>query len=128
MSIGKIASALVTVVLVIGIVWYRWNAADKVDAHVDRTHAHCALHLAQIPGGDKLDAFLDEHEPAAHRRAFDAAYEEGGRRRSPKFDPKAYCDTYFKYLIDTARRLERREFDQPLREAQIKAEKTLPNG
>lgn len=126
MSIGKVLSALVTLALIAGIFWYRSNQADKVDAHADLTHEHCATQLAAIPGSDQLDAFLEEHEPVAHRRAFDAAYEPGARRRSPRFEPKVYCDTYFQYLINTARRLEKRDLDQPLREAQIKAEKALP--
>lgn len=120
---AKLIGTGVVLLLGIGFAVYRMRASDAADQNVDVMHERCVYHLQKMSVFSQNKDFFREWDPAAHEHAFDAAYSGARRRRAASFDAKKYATVYFDLLLKQARALEKKGLDQPLREAQVAAEK-----
>lgn len=125
MNIAKIGSVLLGVIVAGLIFWHRSAAHDKVQAYAEQVEAAVVKALETCDTGSKAHDFLEQNEPGAHQLAWDESYTPGQRRSDPRFDEKKYCAIYFEHLIQGARVANLRDLDQPLRAAQIAAEKSI---
>lgn len=125
MNIAKVGSVLLGLSVAVLVFWHRSAAHDMVQAYAEQVEAAVVKALETCDTGSKAHDFLEKNEPGAHQLAWDESYTPGQRRSDPRFDEKRYCNVYFEHLIQGARIANLRDLDQPLRAAQIEAEKAI---
>lgn len=125
MNLAKIGSVLVALTIAGLLYWHRSAARDKVVSHAEAVEAAVVKALATCDTNTRAHDFIEKNEPGAHQLAWDESYTPAQRRKDPRFDEKKYCQVYFEHLIQLATIANLRDLDQPLRQAQIEAEKNI---
>lgn len=124
----KLLGILAVVGIGIAILWFKSSQRQEVEKDAESCHQHLVDVLHKAPFYAANEKFIKPHEQRAHSVAYDAAYDPGGRRRSPKFDEALYVQAFCQELARAAERLEKRELNQSLRQFQIDLENKIKAG
>ncbi len=89
----KVIGVVVVIVLVVGLKFYNRGSDDK------QVLADMKEILADLDLSEEDSAYVNGILEAEHKRAFDAAYSMGGRRRAAKLDEDKYIDAVFQGMI-----------------------------
>lgn len=89
----KVIGFVVVIVLAVGLKFYNRGSDDK------QVLADMKEILSGLDLSEEDSAYVNDIVEREHKRAFDAAYSMGGRRRAAKLDEDKYIDEVFNGLI-----------------------------
>lgn len=107
----KVIGIGVAIVVIVGLKFYNRGADDK--AVLDDMKQV----IAQVSSSPEETTYLNRILEKEHQRAFDAAYDMGGRRRSATLDEDKYLNTVFTAMISQCERDKKKPLANKLRAA-----------
>jgi hypothetical protein len=108
----KIIGIGVVIVLLVGLKFYHKGEDDKA------VLADMKSIVAELGASPADTAYLNKILDREHQRAFDAAYDIGGRRRAAKLDEDKYIQAIFKAMISQCNKDKKKQLADKLRLAQ----------
>ncbi|MCA9242559.1 MAG: hypothetical protein KDA32_01290 [Phycisphaerales bacterium] len=121
----RVVGALVTIAIVGGLAYFRFQANEATDQKIDDTLSIVVEHVQQLPSYSQNSAFFDLHLESAHSAAFNSAYSSGGRRSPARFDAAKYAKVFCEHLSKRAQEKGDQKLDVEIRDMQIKLEQAL---
>jgi hypothetical protein len=107
----KVVGVVVVIVVLVGLKFYNKGSDDKA------VLADMKALIAQVASSADETTYLNGILEREHSKAFDAAYDMGGRRRSAKLDEDKYIDAIFKAMISQCENDKKKELAEKLRTA-----------
>ncbi len=111
----KLVSIGITVVLVVGLLWWKFRQQGQAS---DAIQASIMEAIVELPVYGENQEWFDTFCEYAHGHAFRQAYDAGSRRRSASFDDGQYLQLYFEYLIEQAEATNRKQVIPAIRALQ----------
>jgi hypothetical protein len=115
MEAKKLIGIVVIVLLIVGVTWLRMSRRADASAQV---RADVEQMVKSIDNYAKYEKLLKTWTELAHRKAFDAAYDVGGRRRAASFDADKYIRAFFDDLIRSADQAKKADLVKSLKDLQ----------
>jgi len=111
--VKKVIGVVVVIALAVGLKFYNRGADDK------QVLADMKEILSDLELSAEDSAYVNGILEAEHKRAFEAAYSMGGRRRAAKLDEDKYIDAVFEGMIARCNADRKAELADTLRGAHL---------
>lgn len=126
---SRVIGIVVVIAVGIGAFMFRSAQREKVNNAIDEMPERIMAVCQRCEGFAQYKDYILEHADRAHDYAMTVAYEEGGRRRSPKFDSKKYALAFSESLVNQGKMSRTdQKLDQFLRQLQIDLEQAAGRG